>query len=101
MRRLRRLPSAAEGLIESDEIERRGSLALGDRILRVVQRALGVEHTQEIREPLSIEPTEPTCERGDLLVRGNRVVPDGRMTFCAFTAFDTSIGDRPLAKRAS
>jgi hypothetical protein len=50
----RNLPSAAEGLVQRDEIRQNGLIGLSKRILGLQQRALGIEHVEKIDEPLAV-----------------------------------------------
>ena len=54
-RLLQRFPSAAQGLIETNEVLGHRLVALDQRVLRLIERALGIEHVDEAGKPVGVE----------------------------------------------
>src|ERR1700689_2468460 len=51
----RHVPTTSERFVERDEIHRHGALALDKLILRLIERAFGMKHVDEIRQAVRIE----------------------------------------------
>ena len=46
-------PAAAQRLVKENQIGRHGAVALHERVLRLIQRTLGVQHIDEVGRPLA------------------------------------------------